>query len=200
MRSPAPAAAILAGGQARRFDGRDKSRLLVEGRPIIVRQVEVLRQVAGVVFVVGGDARRFADLGLTVYPDDQPGLGAIGGLLTALECAEADRVVVVACDLPFLHAGLLSRLVDRAAEADAAWVETARGPEPLVGCYRREARHAVRAAIAGGHLALQDLRHVLRVAPVGPDEVAAFGPIDRLLANLNSLADVERIESDPLAE
>jgi hypothetical protein len=61
------AAAIVAGGRARRYGGLDKSRLVVEGRPIIVRQVEVLRRIAAPVFVVGGAPDRFDDVGLTVY-------------------------------------------------------------------------------------------------------------------------------------
>ena len=115
-------AAILAGGQARRFGGRDKSRLVVEGRPIIVRQLEVLQRVAHDIFIVGPRADRFADLGLPVYADLIPGHGALGGLYTALEVARNDAVLVVACDLPFLDAGLLARLVERSAGHDGAWV------------------------------------------------------------------------------
>jgi molybdopterin-guanine dinucleotide biosynthesis protein A len=37
-----PSAAIAAGGQARRFGGRDKSGLLVEGRSILDRQLGTL--------------------------------------------------------------------------------------------------------------------------------------------------------------
>ncbi len=37
-------AAILAGGQATRFGGRDKSALIVEGRSILERQIAELRQ------------------------------------------------------------------------------------------------------------------------------------------------------------
>ena len=102
---PGVAAAILAGGQARRFGGQDKSRLVVGGRTIIVRQLEVLQQVAGDVFIVGPRDGRFADIGLAVHPDIVPGCGTIGGIHTALETARAGRVLVVACDLPFLHAG-----------------------------------------------------------------------------------------------
>ena len=35
-------AAILAGGRARRFGGRDKSALLVGGRTILERQIDAL--------------------------------------------------------------------------------------------------------------------------------------------------------------
>ena len=73
-------AAIVAGGRARRFGGQDKSRLLVEGRSIIVRQLEVLQQVAADVIVVGAPAERFADLGVRSVPDTLPGHGALGGI------------------------------------------------------------------------------------------------------------------------
>ena len=124
-------AAILAGGQARRFGGRDKSRLVIEGRPIIVRQMEVLQRVAHDIFIVGPRADLYADLGLPVYADLIPGHGALGGLYTALEVARNDAVLAVACDLPFLDAGLLARLVERSAGHDGAWMATGRGAEPL---------------------------------------------------------------------
>ena len=140
------AAAILAGGHARRFGGRDKSRLVVGGRTIIVRQLAVLQQVAGEVFVVGPADGRFADVGVPVHEDRIPGCGALGGLHTALEAAQAARVVVVACDLPFLEEAVLARLVELAEGHDAAWVRGPRGPEPLVACYQRHTRHTVSAS------------------------------------------------------
>lgn len=188
------AAAILAGGTARRFGGRDKSRLIVRGRTIIVRQVEVLQRVAAQIFIVSNDASRFADLGLDVHPDLVPGAGAMGGLYTALEASRADRVVVVACDMPFLDPALLNRLVDLAAGADAAWVRSAAGPEPLLACYRRDARFAVRKAIDAGRLTLAGLPSVLDVRELAADELKAFGPVDQLLANLNSPADHRKVE------
>ena len=187
------AAAILAGGRASRFSGRDKSRLIVEGQSIIVRQVEILQQVAGEIFIVANDAERFADLELAVYPDLVAGLGAIGGLQTALERARADTVIVVACDLPFLHAGLMERLVERSAGCDGAWVRSSRGVEPLLACYRRQARDLVRRQIAAGRLKAGDLGSVLRMAEIGGEELAGFGTEERLLANLNTPDDYARI-------
>jgi len=86
------AGAILVGGQARRFGGRDKSRLVVQGRTIIVRQVELLQRVAGHVFAVGHTPERFVDLSLSVVPDSVPGAGALGGILTAPEPPDSNRL------------------------------------------------------------------------------------------------------------
>jgi molybdenum cofactor guanylyltransferase len=194
MHSPV-AAAILAGGRARRFNGRDKSRLLVEGRPIINRQLEILQQLTSEIFVVSGDALRFADLGIPAYQDVIPGAGALGGIYTSLEIAAADLVVTVACDLPFLDAGLLGRLVALAAGHDGAWVRTVRGPEPLLACYQRAARQRIRAEIEGGRFKAADLGSALNLAELGETDVARFGPVDRLLANINTPDDYERLKA-----
>jgi len=194
MRDHPVTAAILAGGQARRFGGRDKSRLVVDGRSIIVRQIEVLQRITPDVFIVATETARFADLALPVHPDALPGAGAIGGLYTALEAASADRVIVVACDLPFLDEGMLGRLVELAAAGDGAWVRTPGGVEPLLACYRREARTTVRAEILAGRLKLQDLAVHLHMAELDAKELARFGPAARLLANINTPDDYARIQ------
>ena len=188
------AAAILAGGQARRFGGRDKSRLVVGGRTIIVRQLDVLQQVAGEVFIVGPTDGRFADVGVPVHADRVAGGGALGGLVTALEVARADRVIVVACDLPFLEASVLARLVELAEGHDAAWVRGARGPEPLVACYQRSCRDRLAARLAAGDRRLSDLASVLALAWLDDAELAALGVTPSALANLNTPDDYARVQ------
>ncbi len=192
--TPLVSAAILAGGRARRFGGRDKCRLVVEGRPIIIRQLAVLQHVADEVFVVSDDPARFADLALPVHADRIAGAGAIGGIYSALDAAGGDSVLTLACDLPFLDAGLLRRLVELAARADGAWVRSARGPEPLLACYRRTARDRVRQAIDAGRLKAGDLDTVLALAEIPPEELERYGPASRLLANVNTPEDHARVQ------
>jgi molybdopterin-guanine dinucleotide biosynthesis protein A len=198
MQPTATAGAIIAGGRARRFGGRDKSRLVVEGRPIIVRQVDILQRVAATLFVVAPDASRFADLGLPVYADRIGGAGALGGIYTALEAAREDYVLTVASDLPFLDAGLLTRLTELARGGDGAWIRTPHGAEPLLACYRRSARHAIRTEIDQGRLKAADLSMVLRIVEMDLREVERFGPPERLLANINTPDDYARVKNGEL--
>ena len=187
------AAAILAGGQARRYGGRDKSRLVIDGRTIIVRQMDVLQRVASELFIVAPDDGRYRDLGVPVYPDVIPASGPMGGLATALERAHAPRVLVVACDLPYLEEPLLAALAGAAAGGDGAWARSPRGVEPLVACYRRSARGVVRGAILAGRLAVVGLGAVLRLRFVDVDAVVA-DRADRVLANVNTPADYDRLQ------
>ena len=194
MTCPVSAAAILAGGKARRFGGRDKSRLVVEGLPIIVRQVQVLTRVARPVFVVAPHADRFGDLGLEVHPDLIPDIGAIGGLYTALERSPEETVIVVACDQPFLDEGVLRRLVGLAVDADGAWLRSPRGIEPLIACYRRQAGARIRQQIDADQRSLADLEHVLNMRVLEASDVMTGAAIDRLTANINSPDDYARIQ------
>jgi molybdopterin-guanine dinucleotide biosynthesis protein A len=197
MEAATTEAAIVAGGGAGRFAGRDKSRLVVEGRTIIVRQLEVLQQVASRVSIVGALPERFADLEVAVVPDRVPGLGAIGGIYSALLSATSDSVLVVACDMPFLDAGLLRRLVILAADHDGAWVSTSRGIEPLLACYRRRAAERIGIAIEQGRLKAMSLGSTLDMAVLGEADLASHGSLDRLLANVNSPEDYARVQYRP---
>ena len=186
-------AAILAGGQARRFAGRDKSRVVISGRSIIVRQLDVLQQVAAEIVVVSPFAERFADLSLAVHADRISGLGAIGGIYTAVEVANADNIVVVACDLPFLTAPLLGRLVELAQRADGAWIHSRRGVEPLVACYRKHSLRSIRNAIDAGRLTAGALADAMSIAELPESALTPFGDPERLLANINTAADLARL-------
>lgn len=191
------AAAIVAGGGARRFGGQDKGRLVVAGRTIIVRQVEVLQRVASELLIVAPDASRFADLPARVVPDRAAGLGAIGGIDSALHATSCERVLVVAGDLPFLTSELLAHLVRLCQDRDGAWIRTHRGVEPLVACYRTAARDRVAQYIAGGGRKASDLGTVLDMAELVSPDLDRFGDPARLLANINTPDDYARVQYDP---
>src|SRR3990170_2717730 len=74
-------AGILAGGQARRFDGRDKGALAIDGRTILERQVAELSTIADEILLVGAKAPQLA-----VRPVDDlvPGCGPLGGVHAAI--------------------------------------------------------------------------------------------------------------------
>ncbi len=96
--------------------------------------------------------------------------------------------------MPFLVPGLLRALVALAATGDGAWIRTARGPEPLVACYRQSAAAHIRQAIGSGHLRAAELDQRLSLHELSVQDVAAFGPAERVLANLNTPEDYGRVQ------
>jgi molybdopterin-guanine dinucleotide biosynthesis protein A len=118
---PAPrseiAGVILAGGLARRMEGRSKALLDLGGRPLISRVIERLKpQVASILLNANADLERLAGFGLPVRADVIPGhAGPLAGILTGLRWARetspaARWLLSVAVDTPFFPADLAIRL------------------------------------------------------------------------------------------
>jgi molybdenum cofactor guanylyltransferase len=184
-------AAILAGGQARRFDGRDKSALPLAGERILDRQLAALRRVTSRIVIVGGAPERYVDAGVPVVPDLLPDVGPLGGLYTALRGA-SERIIVLACDLPFVTAPFLDYLLRTGRDADVTLPRTASGLHPLCASYSSETAPIVRRLVEEGVRKVQEALGSLRLHVVEGQELAAFDPDGRLLANINTPDDYAR--------
>ncbi|HUF25221.1 MAG TPA: molybdenum cofactor guanylyltransferase [Vicinamibacterales bacterium] len=191
------AAAILTGGYARRFLGRDKSRLVVsrDGRTILDRQLAMLAPLAADILIVTS-AARLADFtgvpGARAVADAHPGAGPLGAILTALDAADADAVFVIGGDMPDVPAALVAALAARhaASGGDVTAPESVRGIEPLAAMYARSARPALAAAFASGDLSLRHALGRVRLDVMPARDVAAHGSPDRLFRNINSPDDL----------
>ncbi len=147
---------VLAGGQSRRMGGGDKAFRLLGGISLLERAITRLRpQVEAIVINANSDPARFAGFGLPVVADSIPGFaGPLAGVLAALDWAacnrpQADFVVSVATDAPFLPTDLVVKLAEGAqrTSADLACAASGGRPHPVFGLWpvrlREELRHAV---------------------------------------------------------
>jgi FdhD protein len=204
VRAPHIAAAILVGGGSRRM-GRDKWAVLVEGSTLLERTVASLHEVTGSVTLVGHDATGATaattattehDLSvgsgsertrptLRAVPDGRPDGGPLVGLETALLAhPDAEAVLVVGTDHPWLQPAVLQMLVDRllgldahdrggrrdarATRPEAVMLVTDRGPQPLLAAYRPDTVPAVSALLDGGERRLRTVVDHLDVLAVAP--------------------------------
>lgn len=186
-------AAIIAGGDARRFDGRDKGALAIGEARIIDREIAVLREVADHLVIVANDPDRYRSLGLPIVEDLVPGAGALGGIYTAITLARDTPTLVVACDMPFLSAGFLRHLAIAGREVDVAIPRTAEGYEPLCASYSRACADPIRRRIDAGALTVSGLLSDVRVREIGPEEIAPYDPDGTLFFNVNTPDDYARL-------
>jgi molybdopterin-guanine dinucleotide biosynthesis protein A len=201
-------AAILAGGHARRFGGREKGALLVGGRTILARQLDEIAPVAGDIAMVGGAeseavrAERLKRPGIRLVADRMPERGPLGGLDAALASARGEPLVVVACDMPFVSSRLLAYLVSLAGlDGSAAVVpRTERGYHPLCAVYTRACHEAVKRQLAQGRLRMVELLAGIHVRVVDAGELEPFGDPRRLFANVNTPGDLSGLGVPTLQE
>jgi molybdopterin-guanine dinucleotide biosynthesis protein A len=174
--SGTPAAAILAGGLARRFGGVAKGLEVVGGARIVDRLVSALREVTSEILLVGAPEAIAAELpALRAVPDESPGNGPLGGIISALAASGRDTVVV-AWDMPFVTATELRPLLDAVRDAEVvAWEVNAR-VEPLCALYRAAALPALRGAYQAGERSPRDALRGLRVHLVRRDASGALDP------------------------
>lgn len=173
-------AGILIGGASSRM-GRPKALLRAGNAALIERVCAAAGAAAGETLLIGEPPFEVPQSlrHLPVIPDATPGLGPIGGL-EALLAARPDRgCLLLACDMPNVTAGLLSRLADGIGEAEAAVFVTAGGnvrrAHPCCGLYRGGILPKVRWAIAARRLGMMKLLEGLRVSMIELSEGEARG-------------------------
>jgi molybdopterin-guanine dinucleotide biosynthesis protein A len=151
-------AGVFVGGQSSRMGGQPKGLLPApEGGTLVERCCRVLAG-AGIddVVLVGAQAA-YAPLGLPMLDDAPPGTGPLGGMLALLGYAAGARApfaIALACDMPFVSAGLIARLRDAAPAAIVAPRRDGRW-EPLCARYSWGAAALGERRVASGDYSLQ---------------------------------------------
>lgn len=177
-------AAVMAGGRSRRM-GQDKAWIEFEGRPLIRRVIDALREVADEVFVVAND-RRYSELGVRVVSDRFPEGGALGGIATGVGAAEHELVLIAACDMPFTSPDVWRLMVSRADDADAVVPKVGGEFETLHALYSRRCLPAMESALALGRMRVISFFADVRVRELGEDELRAVDPGLRSFTNVNT--------------
>ncbi len=191
---------IQAGGKSSRM-GENKTLMPFAGTPLIQRVFERTRSIAQEVLIVSNEPEELSFLDVKMVKDSILGLGAIGGLYTAMDKASSELVAVVACDLPFVSASILAegaRLLDRTS-ADVA-IPRVKGDfyEPLHAVYRREpCKKAIFQAIQSDQHRLISWFPSVRVLEMDEVLCGQLDPDGLAFFNINSKEDfllAEQIE------
>lgn len=125
---------VLVGGQSSRM-GRDKALIEIDGRTMLERAVDLLRPHVREILIIGDPAKYTTTHG-SVIADELPGMGPLGGLVTALKRARYVRLLVIACDMPDLNDRLMTCLKAALDEGhDAVVPQHSGGIEPLAAAY-----------------------------------------------------------------
>ena len=123
---------VLAGGASDRM-GRDKASLVIDGQSFLERLHGMLLGVFAEVAVHGGTV---VPTDGVLIPDEMPGEGPVGGLLTAMRVAGRRAVFVASVDTPMLTADAVRMIVEPPVPRDGVRVASAGGRiHPLVAVY-----------------------------------------------------------------
>ena len=166
---PRPPAYILAGGQSSRF-GQDKARATLDGRPLIQRIAQVVRQWGDEPTVVADVAGKYDDLQLRTIADRRPGLGPLTGLEAALldltERLAGPWLLLLSCDLVELDSAWLDALLEAHCDGAVAIAYRPDRWQPLLALYHASLVPEVSARLARQDRSMQSLLDAVETVEV----------------------------------
>ena len=188
MRFTMPAA-VLAGGASRRM-GVPKAALPYGASTLLAHQTGRLAALFFEVLAVVKEPPAFDAGPARIVLDGASDFAAIHGLVAALECV-ADRIFVLAVDLPLLAPAVIGEILRRGEITGAAALVPRADDElqPLAAVWRRRAAAVARARIARGDLSLHGLAAEAGIEILEPEEWFPFDPSGNSFANLNTVSD-----------
>jgi len=184
--------AIMAGGASSRF-GRDKAFVEIGDETLIERVASRLGQVTDDLFIAGNNLFRFEHLGLRMIPDLVGGMGALGGIYTALDAALHTHVFVAACDMPFLDLNLIRYMFVLSPGYDVVMPYVHGEPEPMHAIYSKACIQPIQDLIRAGERKIIKFLPQVQVRDVREDEIAIFDPQCHSFFNLNTPQDLARL-------
>jgi molybdenum cofactor guanylyltransferase len=176
---------ILAGGQNKRM-GVDKAFLTVAGIPMIEHVVRVLRAVTHQLIIVTNSPERYRAYDVKVVTDMLDQRGPLTGMYSGLVSSQSEYNVVVACDMPFLNASLLSYLIKLAPGYDAVVPTAGKLTEPLHAVYCKKLLPTIEERIREDERRIQGIFNHANVRYVPKEEIRRFDPERRSFINLNT--------------
>jgi molybdopterin-guanine dinucleotide biosynthesis protein A len=181
--------------------GRNKALLRpVPGGMSLIEMVVARLAEAGLTkpVLISNDPGEYSFLNLEIIPDDIPGTGALGGVLTALRHSTYDLILVVACDMPFLNPTLLRYMCALPGKYDVlvpAWNDSdgVQRVEPLHAIYAQSAIPLIEQRISSGKLKMGDLLGSLAATYLSEQEIRSRDPGLLSFRNINTPGEYERL-------
>ena len=182
--------AIIAGGRSGRF-GSDKSLYVYEGKTLIQYVFDAISPVFSDIVIIATDSEKFRFLGVPVIPDIIPGLGPIGGIYTAVEKLDAERIFIFPCDMPFINTEFVRYMTEIPDIYDIVVPEVNGRYQPLHAIYSKNCITAIKRNIDAGDNRMSGFFEGHSIRAVGEDEIDFYDDPQRMFKNINFREDLE---------
>lgn len=181
---------VLAGGRSERF-GTDKALVEIHGEKLIERVLRTLDSACEEVFV-SANTQDYAYLGYPVVEDAHRGAGPLGGIESALRNSSHEKIVVVACDMPFVKPEFIRLLWGESEGVDVVMPRTNDGLEPLCALYSKTCLPLIERNIHHSRFKVIDFLPEVRTRILGCEEWGKVDPEGLSLLNINTPEELRR--------
>lgn len=166
--------------------GQDKGMMYFKGQPMVSWVIQNLKEVTPLLSISTND-KAYECWGLPLIEDEVKDQGPLGGLISCLEQAQCEEVLVVSCDMPFVEPFILNLLLEEVAEVVLPEVSGRR--YPLCAYYKRSCLPKLRALFLVGE------RKMHRVIEHLDSRVVSLPPsFEPYFQNINTPREKELLE------
>ena len=149
-------AIILAGGQGKRFEGKDKGLIEFENTPLVEHLINTFSpQVKHLIISANRNLDKYQCYGYPVVSDAAPLYqGPMAGIVAGLNATKTDYAFIAACDMPALPANIIQRLYEALenTSSDLALAHDGVRAQPLCMLLKRELHHSLQQSIEKNEL------------------------------------------------
>jgi molybdopterin-guanine dinucleotide biosynthesis protein A len=178
---------VLAGGENQRM-GTDKAFLKIDGIPIIEHILRALTSIFDKIIIVTNTPQLYTAYDAMVVTDAYDKRGPLTGIYSGLLNTTDEYNFVVACDMPFLKAGLIAYMMGQAAGFDIVVPRIGELLEPLHAVYCRGLLPVIENRIQGDNLQIRGIfgETRVRVRYITEVEIDRHDQKRRSFMNLNT--------------
>lgn len=174
---------VLAGGKSSRM-GQDKGFYPLGDKPMIAHVLDTAKKITDAILIVANDDR-YNQFGFPVIADEYREKGPLAGLYTGIKNSTFEYNLVLTCDVPYLHEGVLEFLIDSSTGYDITLAESEGRQHPLIAVYRKSCLPVIEKNLDENNLKITALFDHLKVRMV---DMVDFLPEN--FRNINSPGDL----------
>ncbi len=184
--------AVLAGGRAQRFNGRDKTSLRLGGESLLNRTLGILNYFCAETLISSNTLPEYPEG--RIVPDQEKDQGPLGAIYSCLLAAHHPYLLIVAGDMPFITVPALTKLWQEKKNFDVIIPKTPDGLQPLAAIYKQSCIPAIAAQLKEKNFKIRSFFDDVRVNVL---ICSAFPDIyqDNTFLNINSPDDLRRARS-----
>ena len=167
--------------------GADKALLRLGGQTLIELAIGSFSGFSEIL-VSAADTERYAFTNVTIVPDERPGIGPIGGIISVLKAAASPLVCFRPVDAPLVPSALHPLLAAACAGRDAAAPVYEGKAEPLLACFAKTALPVLEGLAQSGNFKIADAFPLLNCEFVqldSPELLTLLGDPSAWLVNAN---------------
>ena len=188
-------AAVLAGGQGRRFGG-EKGMALFRGKPMVAWALAAVCGHVSSSVIISNNQELYSGLGVPVFPDRIKGMGPLSGLDSAFHFTGEDYIFLMACDMPLASGLMVEHIIRQAGVfAEDAVIPVAGGLEQgLFAIYRKSAIEKNIERIERGAIQFDEFRSTLKKRLIPEESLRLVEQGLESFSNVNRRDDLRRLE------